>query len=306
MNKLIEKLNFKKIFIIYLIMTLIIIISLSIFLSIKYKDKLNFIYNYYKISENFKEGKYNQTLIKESISNFDKNSSDIVDIMLLDQDNNIIYSANGTFNNEKLELSKVNDNKKYLVDSNNNIFKLTKNKELILNLVLDSKAKEFKDEYEDNYFYENNFLNNKIYMLNYINNHKTGEKIYFIIDVKPVANGILYIKASLAICMFLFMLYWILIVFLIYQNALKLKLNPYLWGLIVLFTNIFGVIIYLIYKKFGICCYKCNTYQDKNNIYCVNCGIKINKLCSKCGHIIKNNNKYCSKCGKKINWEEIK
>ena len=66
------------------------------------------------------------------------------------------------------------------------------------------------------------------------------------------------------------------------------------------FTNIIGVIIYLIYKNNIITCYKCSTSNNKNNIYCTSCGNKINKCCIKCHTIINDKDKYCRSCGEKI------
>ena len=99
--------------------------------------------------------------------------------------------------------------------------------------------------------------------------------------------------------MFFFMIYWVLLALYIYQNALKSKLNPYLWGGITLITNIAGVIIYIIYKQNQKTCFKCGASQDKSHIYCTYCGTKLNETCSKCGSVINSNDKYCAKCGEK-------
>lgn len=303
MNKKIEHINFKKIVIIYIIVSIIAGIGLCAFLGYKYKDKLWFMYNYHSISEQFEDNQYNEYL-QEKIATMSNNSNDIIDILVLDKNNNILFSSkNSEFSkNNVFELEKIETPKhKYFNNNNSNVvFKLVKEDELILQTIFSNLDIETLNEYKDDIFFESEFNQKSIYLLSYSANKTTGEKIYFINEVHPVTNGKLYLKITLAIIVFFFMLYWVLVALIVYQNALKLKLNPYLWGSITLLTNIAGVILYLLYKRLGISCKKCNTHQDKNNIYCVSCGEKLNETCIKCNHIIKKEDKYCPNCGRKI------
>lgn len=306
MNDFIKRINFKKLVAVYIIVAILVGISLIIFIGSKFQSKLEFIYNYHNISEELEENNYDLGNIKEKVETFSNNSEDVVDVIILDKENNIIYtSKNSEFSKqEKFVLNKAdNMSNGYFVNSNNDniVFRLTTNKELIINTVLSNFDTEIQREYKDQVFYESNFDSKKIYLLSYTANESTGEKIYFINEIHPVQNGKTYIKTSLAIIMFFFMIYWILLALYIYQNALKSRLNPYLWGGITLLTNIAGVIIYCIYKQNLKTCYKCGTSQSKNNIYCVYCGIKLNETCNKCGSVINSNDKYCAKCGEKQN-----
>ena len=98
--------------------------------------------------------------------------------------------------------------------------------------------------------------------------------------------------------------YGVLLALYIYQNALKSKLNPYLWGGITLITNIAGVIIYIIYKQNQKTCFQCGALQDKSHIYCTYCGTKLNETCHTCGSVLNRNDKYCAKCGEEQKNEE--
>lgn len=71
-------------------------------------------------------------------------------------------------------------------------------------------------------------------------------------------------------------------------------------GMLTLFVNIISVIIYSSYKNNRTTCNKCYTSNNKNNIYCTNCGNKINECCKKCNTTINKNDKYCKNCGEKI------
>lgn len=287
MNKIIENLKFKKIIIIYLILLVVSIISITLFLGNKYFNKIEYLYNYHKVNEMFEED-YDLKDIEDSLSKLSKSSNDIVDIVIINN-KDIIFSTNNVYKNDLVRIDNTNN---YYQDNNDNVYKLANKKEFILSLFS-------LDEYEDDYYDEFN-INNKDYVMTYSKNNHTNDKIIIINKINEVPSGTLYLKISLAIMVLFFMLYWIITSLMIYQNALKIKLNPYLWGIITLFTNIIGVIIYLIYKNNRITCNKCSTSNNKNNIYCTSCGNKINKCCTKCHTIINDKDKYCRSCGEKI------
>ena len=309
MNNFIKKIQFKKVVCVYIIIAILVGISLILFIGNVFHDKIAFIYNYHMIGEKLQSSKNNLENIKEEIKILSDNSEDVVDVLILDKENRIIYSSKNSkfaLQNEFTLTKADNMSSDYFVIPNDDtaIFRLTTNKELIINTVLSNFDTEIQNESEDQIFYESNFNTKQVYLLSYVANQDTGEKIYFINEIKPVQNGKTYIKVTLAIMMFFFMLYWVLLAIYIYQNALKSKLNPYLWGGITLITNIAGVIIYIIYKQNQKTCFKCGASQDKNNIYCIYCGTKLNETCNVCGTVINTNDKYCAKCGHQQKNEE--
>lgn len=304
MNNFIEKINFKKVAILYIIIALLVGIGLLIFIGNKFQNKLEFIYEYHNISKNFEKNNYNLEKIKEEIKNLSENSQDIVDVLILNNENQILYSSKNSELGKQgqFELDrKDNKTDEYYTNPNmdNAIFRLTSDKELMLTTVLSNFDTDVKKDYEDEVFFEKNLSEKNLYVLSYAINDSTGEKIYFINEIHPVIDGKAYIKMALAIIMFLFMIYWIIVAVFIYQDALKSKLNPYLWGGITLFTNLAGVIIYIIYKQNNKTCFKCKTVQNRNNVYCTYCGTKLDKTCKTCGATINVHDKYCGRCGEK-------
>ena len=285
-NKIIDNINFKKVIVIYIILLIISIIGISIFIGSKYYEKLNYLYNYHKIDELINE-KYNQEDVRKSLSKLNEKSKDIIDIVIINN-NEIIYSATNKYKNN---LTKLANSDNFYKDSNNNIYKLEDQKDFVMSL--------FSFDKEDDYYDEFN-ISNVDYIITYLKNANTNDKIIFINKINEVQNGMLYLKISLSILVLLFMLYWIITSLIVYQNAKITKLNPYFWGIVTLFTNIIGVGIYLIYIKNRVVCKKCNTSNHKDNIHCVNCGSKINNCCKKCHTIINKNDKYCKSCGEKI------
>jgi RNA polymerase subunit RPABC4/transcription elongation factor Spt4 len=160
--------------------------------------------------------------------------------------------------------------------------------------------KDIKNSHDDETFFEDNFNSKKIYLLSYIANKAIGYKIYFISDVHPVQKGSLYIEIVGAVATLFFMLYWVLVALWVYQNAQKSKINAVLWGIITLFTNLAGLLIYLIYKQNNQTCFKCGAVQNKGNIYCIYCGTKLSNTCKKCSAIISEGDSFCNHCGNRI------
>ena len=300
MNKLLD-MNFKKIFIGFIIFAIIIGIGSLGVGGYIFKDKISFIYHYDKIKEEFKRNDSNT--IKNELSKFSNDFNDIADILVLDKDNNVVYSAKQKFtNNSNFELDYSSVSKKYLVDKNNEdvMFYLTDNEELMLSLITNKNIDKIKRDHDDESFFLKNIKSKETYGLSYVLNKDSNEKIYFITDIQPVKNANIYFEIVEIIIMCLFATYLIIVALWTYQNAKKNNLNAPLWGIVTLFTNIIGVCIYAIYKRKVIVCEKCRTIQNKINIYCTNCKNKLNDTCDKCGNIISKKDKYCSHCGEKI------
>jgi uncharacterized membrane protein len=73
--------------------------------------------------------------------------------------------------------------------------------------------------------------------------------------------------------------YWIGLALWVYKDAGRKKLNASLWGLLILITNLVGLIVYLIYKQSNLTCFKCGALQSKFSSFCSNCGTGINESC---------------------------
>ena len=193
MNNFIEKIPFKKVVLIYIIVAILVGIGLILFLGNAFQDKIVFIYDYHRIHETLENNHNDLESVKEEIKNMSDNSEDVVDVLILDKDNKIMYSSKHSefANQEEFTLNKVdNMTNDYFVNPNNDtaIFRLTTNKELIINTVLSNFDTEVQKESEDQIFYESNFNSKQVYLLSYIANHDTGEKIYFINEIHPVEN----------------------------------------------------------------------------------------------------------------------
>jgi len=303
-NTFIEKLNFKKIITVYIILAVVIgLLSLG-FLAYVFKDKLIFAYDFNRLSERIERGKLGIDSARNELTSLAEQSSDIVDILILDKDNKVIFSAKKSeFGNDKFTLQDERDKRggylTYLKNPNIS-FKLMNKDDLMLLAVFLGHEKKINHHYKDKNFFRNNFNSKKIYLLSYAVDRTTGEKVYFISDVHPVPNGELYTDIVGTVGIVFIILYWILLSLWVYQNARKSKTDAVLWGAITLITNLAGLFVYLIYKQSGQICYKCNTFQSRNNVYCRYCGVKIANTCRSCGRIINEGDNFCNNCGSKI------
>ena len=302
LENLLCRVNFKKVFVIYLIVALVAGIASVSVLGYVFRDKIGLVIDYDRISEKL-DHNTDATAIQSNLASFAKKNADVVDVLILDKDNNILFSAkdsaiakSGSLNLER-DIQWENDHK-YLVDPTNPeiMYRLTKNERLPRSLDAVVKGFDSHEKYDDEYFFGANSAKT-VYTLNYVRSENGNNKTYFIFDISPIINSIVYIKAVAAIAMLFFMLYWVLLALYVYADAAKSKLTATTWGALTLFTNLGGLFIYKIFRQSGKTCFKCKALQGKANLYCTECGAKIGESCGKCGSLANTHDKYCKGCG---------
>lgn len=298
---LISRWNFKKIAITYIIVAVIAAIGCAVKAGIVFQDRISFAWQYSRVIEAAEEK--DASNLQSAIDKLAASSSDVVDILILDNNNNVAYSAKGSeFAQGQFNLSKAGDDRNYLVSDINSdiVFKYVKGEEFMLKSVFNHDFGDIKSEYNDSNFFEHGFPNKTIYMLSYLGNMDGGSKVYIISNPTSVEGGMLTLKIVASTAMFFLMLYWVLLALWVYQNAAKAKLYPLFWGVIVLFTNIAGLIVYQLYKRGNATCPNCGASQSKNHLFCTSCGIKMSDICENCGAHISKRDAYCPNCGMKI------
>lgn len=303
------KFNFKKAITIYLIVSVLAGILSAGFLAYTFRDKLAFVYAYRRIGEKIDDNKSGLENLKPELTNLANTSSDMVDVLILNGKNQILFSAKNSdlSRNGVLELTAGTSGKsRFLSDRENPdvYFRLMKGDKLTFSMAMLGIENEVEQEYEDHYFYENSFDAKKVYLLSYITDRPSGYKVYFISDVQPVAGGKFYVKAVAALAMLFFMLYWVLLALWVYAQALKSRLNAAIWGIITLFTNLAGLFVFLLYRQGNQICYKCGALQNRSNVYCTFCGTCINKSCKACGGLAGSKDAFCRACGDKLEQDE--
>lgn len=290
--------NFKKIAKVYIIVLVIAIIGCCAVAGYVYRDRISFALQYSRVSDAIE--KADSSSVQSELDKLASSSSDVVDILMLDSDNQVVYSAKGSeFSRGQLNLTKAGDDKDYLVSEADSgvVFKYVNGDEFLLDSVFNTDFGEVEHEYRDSSFYESGSADMTVYMLSFLDARGAGDKIYIISSPTTVAGGAVTLKVIAAVVVLLFMVYWVLLALWAYSNASKSKLNGFLWGIVVLLTNIAGVLVYEIYKHANATCPACGASQSRLHLYCTNCGQKLGRTCEVCGAQIGRKDLHCSRCG---------
>lgn len=303
LDEFLSRLNFKKITICYIITAIaMIIICLAITLFAT-KDKIFMAIDYQKASHIFEKQGTGDALNLQ-LKKLSSDSNDVVNVVVVDKDNKVEFKANDNVvgENNNLFFTPYESNKKYLYNNINNdiLYKIVKEENLLLNLGYIQNNNKLSDDIDKEFSYEKDLGGKTIYFLNYMVNKKTNEKIYIIRNVTPIPYAERLLETMGTLLGLIFAIYWIGLALWVYKDANEKRTNAPLWGMLVLITNLGGLIVYSIYKQSNIVCFKCGTMQDKENIFCNHCGIQLHERCDKCSNIISKGNNYCSKCGHKI------
>ncbi|SHH92280.1 zinc ribbon domain-containing protein [Clostridium grantii] len=305
-NNLILKINFKKLIVFYAFSALIASIACTSYLCYVFRDKISFAYAYNTISERIEKDEASTKELKDELTTFVQKNPTILDVLILDNKNNVTFSAQnsefatkGTFT---LMPDKAEKSKAFILKENPNLsFSLVNIETIALSDISQDYEHLMQREHNDEIFFQQNSQDKFRYFLSYISCQNTGERIYFIKSNELIHGDTLSLKITAAIATFFFMLYWVIVAIWVYANANKAKLNAVLWGIIVLFTNLAGVFVFLIYKQSGVSCRSCGLMQNKNNQYCTTCGDKLYDTCIHCNATVNKNDYFCSQCGNKTN-----
>lgn len=293
------KWNFKKIIIWYLILAVIAGAACIGTVGFIYKERLNFAWQYSRIHE-----ASDDATLKKAVDKTAAASADVVDVLIVGGDNKVVYSAkNSEFASGKLELVKAGSEKKYLTSAEhpNAAFQYVKSEEFMLNSIINKDFGKIRSDYDDDSAFESALSGKTIYMLSRLwGDHETDSMVYVITVPTTVPNGMTAIKATAALAMLFFCVYWVLVALWLYRDAAKCRLSALYWGLIGLFTNIIGLIVYKIYKRSMAVCPECGAVQDTDYLYCSFCGTQLGIKCPGCGCKVGPKDSFCHRCGKKI------
>lgn len=302
-EKMLSKWKFRKIAIVFIVVAIVLGIGCTALVGVFYRERINFAWQYSRL-EKYTD---NPDALKSKVSKAANASGDIVDILILNDKNNITYSAkNSAFAGTVFSLTKYGDEKKYLASPEypDAVFRYVKNDEFMLNSIFNTDFGKIKEDYDDDIFYESDLSSKNIYMLSCTKNHDGSIKLYVISTPSSVAGGKTVLKISASLAMLLFCIYWVLVALWMYKDATKSKMSALLWGLIGLFTNLIGLIVYKIYIRSSAVCKACGAVQSQSHMFCSFCGNRIGTICKKCGGKISPKDSFCHHCGSEVKENE--
>lgn len=299
LQKMLEKLNFKKTAIVLVIVSLVVLISGAVTIGVIYRERISFAIKYSALDNALKKG---ESELYKAVDETAAASSDVTDILVLDSKNKVLYSAKNTqFSEGSLNLTRDNGGKYFVSEKYPNVvFKYTDKGDFLISSLLNKDFGEIRNEFDDDCFYEENISDRTVYMLNCVHERNRNEKVYVITTPTSVPYGMFAIKCFAAVSAMLFAIYWVLVALWMYRDAARSKFSPLCWGLIGLLTNLVGLIVYKIYKRNFVNCDVCGSAQNRDNLYCSNCGSMLGNRCSECGCKTDPADIYCRHCGQKI------
>lgn len=297
LEKILQKWNFKKIAVWYLVLAVLAGVACAVTVGCIYKERLNFAWQYSRL-----EKAANDSALKAAAQKTADASADVVDVLILNKQNQVTYSAkNSEFGAGTLELTRLGSNQKYLTAKNYPaaVFQFVKSEEFMLNSIMNKDFGKIRTDYDDDSAFETSLAEKNIYMLSRVG-IRGGSKAYVITVPTTVPGGLTALKGTAALAMLFFCVYWVLLALWLYKDAAACKLPPLYWGLIGLFTNLIGFIVYKIYKRSLTVCPACGAAQSADHQYCSLCGKQLGEQCERCGCKVEPKASYCHRCGNKI------
>lgn len=296
----IGKLNFKKAAITGIIISVVLLLLSLSAIAYMSRDKIYMALDYKKVSETVEKSGITDSLNLQ-LNKLAADSKDINNVLVLDKENNIVFKANNNLigDRTKLQLMPYEMGKGYLQDSKRTdiLYKVVKQENIILNKNYIENNKKLRQDIDEEFSYERDFKSKEVYLLNYLIDGGSRSKILVIRTVNPIPYAERLIEITGTLLGLILAIYWIGLALWVYRDANRRNVNASIWGLLILITNLVGLIVYMIYKQNNQTCYKCESLQGKSNIFCSNCGTKINESCGTCGAIVNRWDHYCSRCG---------
>lgn len=129
---------------------------------------------------------------------------------------------------------------------------------------------------------------------------KKEKKTEWMDTIKLSTGDYVFLGCVAGVLWILLCIYWLYTTAYVVSKAWELGVNAWVFGILTLVTNIFGLACLWIYTKFYHVCPGCGKLQPKKANYCGICGAVIYKKCPECGNRISIKDAYCNSCGKKM------
>lgn len=298
LENILSKWNFKKIAVWYLILAVVAGLCCAGTAGYIYRERLNFAWQYSRL-----EKAKDETALKTAVQKTADASADVVDVLILNGNGQVTFSAkNSEFSAGTLNPAKAGSEKKYLISDAHPdaVFQYVKSEEFMLNSIINKDFGKIRSDYDDDSAFDGDLSGKTIYMLSRVDVHQSGSRVYVISVPTDAPGGMAALKVSAALAMLFFCVYWVLVALWLYKDAAKCKLPPLYWGLIGLFTNIIGLVVYKIYKRSMAICPACGTAQSADHLYCSACGTQMAVCCGHCGGKVGAKDSFCHHCGERI------
>ena len=299
----IGKFKFKSIARIYIIVSVILGITAAVFLGVTLRDKISLAWQTDKLFEDFERGSAN--ISDSAIKTYAANHPDVADAILIDEAGKIIgRTTDAIIPGNEVEFSSGGFYQKY------GIWQIEGVEDVSFRAVggggrlgageadwFDGRDARIRNGRFDNDYAA--FSTGKVYDC-IIQRNAQDQKLLIVFDWQPMGGARSAFMLAAFTALLVIMGGWLLIALWVYKDAASKRCGGIIWGIIALFTHIFGLIAYLLYRHKRKICGSCDALQSKGNLYCSYCGHKLMETCEGCLGGVDEKDKYCRHCGKEI------
>ncbi len=130
--------------------------------------------------------------------------------------------------------------------------------------------------------------------------HREIEDVDWEQMLKLTTGDFVLLGVLAAIGWILFAIYWLYTVAYAVSKSWETGANAILFGILTLFTNLFGVLCLLVYIKLFATCPACKKLQPRKANFCAYCGEPLARKCPACGRRVSLQDSFCNECGAKL------
>ncbi|MFP3155010.1 zinc ribbon domain-containing protein [Lachnospiraceae bacterium ZAX-1] len=286
--------RFKKIFITYFIIAIVAGIVSTVALGVTHKNEISLATSYWNTTRQISQGAADQ---KDTLTTFAKAHDKVVDVLILDENNNVTFSAKNSVlaETEALKLNYAEQPgiayrgfRQYSTGS----YLSDPDKPDVHYQALEIGFFGGGRDFSSGWFGYGDYNSSRLY--------EGGVKIYVVFDSTPIVVVDTSVKIVAAVFILLYLIFLVLIALYVYYDAKKSRRRAVAWGILALFANLWGLLFYLIYKRVRPSCGECHAVVTHGSIYCASCGVKLQASCPKCSGGVGKLDGYCRYCGEKL------
>lgn len=235
--------NFKKITVAYTVAAVIATVVSAVIMAFVFQTVFTFAWHCGEIRDKIETGtEQDVSAAIDQLASF----PGVVDVIFLDSKNHVTKTwKHSPFAKGVFSLIRCKSQREYYLSATDPrvVFMPVEHGEIIFTLIFSSTfSHDDRDPYEGS-------CNKTIHLLLNLGELNTKSRIFLISTGEeiPYGKGTIY-GVILVILLFLFV-NQVLLALWGYQNALKAKLSPIFWGLLLLLSGTIGALIYLLYKR---------------------------------------------------------
>ena len=134
--------------------------------------------------------------------------------------------------------------------------------------------------------------------------HENDYKKHHEIDWENIitfkTSDYIFIGCVIAVLWIILGIYWLYTTAYVVSKAWEVGANAWIFDVLTLVTNLFGVACLWIYIKMFHVCPHCGKLQPRKANNCALCGTAMYIRCPECAARVSNKDKYCNGCGRKM------